>query len=150
MAHSELDISTIGSARNQRSGRLAAVEPRMLSGQIDILRSRVWALSGSDKGLMEMYLDGASFRQMASVGGINEATVARKIARIIKRLMSATYITCLRNRDQLGEAAVAIARDYLIGGMSYRDIATKHDVSLYRVKKVLAEIRSINNSKNKN
>lgn len=143
MAHSELNFSKVGASRNRRSGRMAAVETQILSGQIDILRSRVWVLSGADKGLMEMYLDGVSFRQMASVGGINEATVARKVAKIIKRLMSGTYITCLRNRQQLGETTVAIARDHLICGMSGREIANKHDMSLYRVRKILMRIRSI-------
>ncbi len=143
MTHPELDISTISSSRNPHSGRLAAVESRELSGQLDILRSRMCALNGRDKGLMEMYLAGASFRQMACLGGVNEATVARKVGKIIKRLMSSTYITCLRNRQQLGEAAVAIGRDYLVGGMSHHDVAKKHEVSLYHVKKVLAKIRDI-------
>ena len=140
-------LSQTGSSLNRRTGRLTAVEPRMLSGQVDLLRSRLWALNDADKGLMEMYLEGVSFRQMASVAGVNEATVSRRIGKIIKRLMDATYIICLRNRQELGELSVAIAHDYLIGGMSYGDIARKHDVSLYRVKKTIAIIRNINKSK---
>ena len=78
-----------------------------------------------------------------SIAGVNEATVARRIARISKRLMDATYIMCLRNSDILGEENVEIARDLLVRGMSQHQIARRRNVSLYRVRKVMAEVRRI-------
>ena len=69
--------------------------------RINLLRSRVEMLKGKDKALLKMYLDnGNTFRQMAQVAGVNEVTVARRIYRLIRRLLDGEYITCLRNRRQ--------------------------------------------------
>ncbi len=46
--------------------------------RIDMLRSRVNLLSGTDKLLMTMYLNNAnSFRQMGRLTGVNEGNIAR-------------------------------------------------------------------------
>jgi len=143
MTYSDRDFSNIGSFVNQHTGRISAVQLRELSGQVDVLAGRICVLNGCDKDLMEMYLDGASFRRIASIAGVNEATVARRISKISKRLMDATYIACLRNSDILGEENVEIARDLLVRGMSQQKIARKRNVSLYRVRKVIAEVRRL-------
>lgn len=140
MAYSDIDVSDIATFVNQRTGRAGAVLTRDLSARGDVLRCRMSLLGGCDKDLMEMYLEGISFRQIASIAGVNEATVARQVRKICKRLMDATYITCLRNRDTLGEEKVQIACDLLVKGMSRKEIARTRNISLYRVRKVVAEV----------
>ena len=87
-----------------------------------------------------MMIAGSSFRRISGIAGVNEATIARRISKISKRLMDATYITCLRNSDILGEKNVQIACDLLVRGMSHRQIARRRDISLYRVRKAIAEV----------
>ena len=140
MAYSDRDFSNIGTFVNPHTGRAGAVKLRELSGEADVLRCRMWVLEGGDKTLMEMYLEGASFRRMASIAGVNEATVARRVGKICKRLMDATYITCLRNSEILGEENVEIARDLFVRGMSRHEIARRRNVSLYRIRKVAAAV----------
>ena len=112
--------------------------------RIDLLRSRVSLLTGKDKLLMTMYLrNGNTFYQMAKLTGVNEATVARRIYKVTKRLMDGEYITCLRNRDKFTEEEMAVARDYFLGGKSIKKIAVKRRLSYYRVRQTLKKIQEI-------
>ena len=113
-------------------------------GGIELLRSRLNLLAGTDKLLMTMYIEHAvSIRQIARIRGVSEASVARRIRSITKRLTDGPYIDCLRNRDKLNGRQLAVAKDYYLMGLSMRQIAAKRRRSYYRVREALNEIRSI-------
>jgi predicted DNA-binding protein YlxM (UPF0122 family) len=115
-------------------------------GRIELLRSRLNLLSGTDKLLMTMYIQhGNSIRQIARIRGATEASIARRIRAISKRLADGPYIECLRNRDRLTSGQLAIAKDYYLMGLSIRRIASKRRWSFYRVRDVLNEIQNILN-----
>jgi uncharacterized protein YerC len=112
--------------------------------RIDLLCSRVELLSGTDRLLMTMYLEnGNTFRQMARLAGVNEASIARRIHKVTKRLIDGEYITCLRNRHKLTSTEMAIARDYFLLGLSQRKIAEKRDCSVYQTRKILKRIQQL-------
>ncbi|MGA1980478.1 MAG: hypothetical protein ABSG99_07975 [Sedimentisphaerales bacterium] len=112
--------------------------------RIDLLRSRVGLLKGKDKVLMTMYMEnGNSFRQMARLSGVNEASIARRIHKVTERLMNGEYITCLRNRDRFDRGELDIAKDYFLAGLSMKKIATKRDSTYYSVRKTLRKIQGI-------
>jgi predicted DNA-binding protein YlxM (UPF0122 family) len=111
---------------------------------IDLIRSRLNLLSGTDKLLMTMYIEhGNSIRQIARIRGVSETSVARRIRTITKRLTDGPYIACLRNRNKLTSRQLDIAKDYYLMGLSMRQIAAKRRWSYYRVRDILIEIRSI-------
>ena len=111
---------------------------------IELLRSRLNLLSGTDKLLMTMYIEhGNSIRQIARIRGVTETSIARRIRAISKRLTDGPYIVCLRNRDKLTSRQLAIAKDYYLMGLSMRRIAAKRRWSYYRVRDTLIEIQSI-------
>ncbi len=113
-------------------------------GRIELLRSRLNLLSGTDKLLMTMYIEhGNSIRQIARIRGVSETSIARRIRAISKRLTDGPYIECLRNRNKLTRRQLAIAKDYYLMGLSMRQIAAKRRWSYYRVRDTLIEIRSI-------
>jgi predicted DNA-binding protein YlxM (UPF0122 family) len=113
-------------------------------GGIEMLRSRLNLLTGTDKLLMTMYIEhGNSIRQIARIRGTTETSIARKIHTITKRLTDGPYIDCLRNRGKLTDRQLAIAKDYFLVGLSMRRIAAKRHWSYYRVRDTLIEIRSI-------
>ena len=115
-------------------------------GRIELLRSRLNLLSGTDKLLMTMYIQhGNSIRQIARIRGATETSIARRIRAISKRLADGPYIDCLRNREKLTCLQLAIAKDYYLMGLSIRRIAAKRRWSYYRVRDTLIEIRSIVN-----
>ena len=112
--------------------------------RIDLLRSRVELLTGKDKLLMTMYLkNGNSFRQMARLAGVNEANIARRIHKLIKRLMDGNYITCLRNRGKFSKTEMNIARDYFLMGLSINKIANKQRATYYRVRQTMKKIQQL-------
>lgn len=112
--------------------------------RIDLLRSRVGLLTGKDKVLMTMYLEnGNSFRQMARLVGVNEASIARRIHKVTKRLMNGEYITCLRNRDKFDKGELDIAKDYFLVGLSIKKIAKKRNSTYYCVRKTLKKIQGL-------
>ena len=112
--------------------------------RIDLLRSRVSLLTGKDKILMTMYIEnGNSFRQMARLVGVNEASIARRIHKVTKRLMNGEYITCLRNRDKFSKGELDIAKDYFLEGLSMKKIAKKRDSTYYCVRKTLKKIQGL-------
>ncbi|MHC4395318.1 MAG: hypothetical protein ACYS1A_06645 [Planctomycetota bacterium] len=117
---------------------------RVYRDRIDMLRSRAGLLTGKDKLLMTMYLkNGNTFYQMAKLIGVNEATVARRIHKVTKRLIDSEYITCLRNRDKFNETEIVVAKDYFLKGMSIKKIASKRKLSYYRVRESLKKIQRI-------
>lgn len=112
--------------------------------RIDVLRSRVGLLEGKDKLLMTLYLEnGNTFRQMARLAGVNEASISKKVYKIIKRLMDGQYITCLRNRDKLSEVELAVAKDYFLLGLALRKIGQKRKRTYYGVRKVMMKIQAV-------
>jgi len=112
--------------------------------RIDLLRSRVSLLSGKDKLLMTMYLEnGNTFYQMAKLIGVNEVTVARRIHKIIDRLIDSEYIICLRNRDKFTGREMYIAKAYFLMGLSIREIAAKHHISIYRIRGTLKKVQEL-------
>ena len=111
---------------------------------IELLRSRLNLLSGTDKLLMTMYIEhGNSIRQIARIRGASEASVNRRIRAITKRLTDGPYIDCLKNRDKLTCRQLVVAKDYYLVGLSMRQIAAKRRRSYYCVREALIEIRSI-------
>jgi predicted DNA-binding protein YlxM (UPF0122 family) len=114
--------------------------------QIELLRSRLSLLSGTDKLLMTMYIrNGNSIRQIARIRGATETSIARRIRAVSKRLADGPYIECLRCRDRLTSQQLSIAKDYYLMGLSMRRIAAKRRWSYYRVRDTIIAIRSILN-----
>jgi hypothetical protein len=112
--------------------------------RMDILRSRVKMLTGVDRVLMEMYLgNGNTFHQMAQLTGTNESSMARRIRRIIKRLVDGIYISCLRNHELFTNAELEIARDFFLMGLSQISIPEARGCSMYQVRKTVIKVRRI-------
>jgi DNA-binding NarL/FixJ family response regulator len=112
--------------------------------QMEVLQSRLGLLSGKDKVLMTMYItNGNSFRQIARLRGVSETSVARRIHQIAERLTDGEFLICVRNRDKLSRRQMAIARDSFLTGLSNNQIARKRSMSLYAVRKELADIRNL-------
>jgi predicted DNA-binding protein YlxM (UPF0122 family) len=110
--------------------------------RMEILRRRLELLNGADKVLMTMYVEkGSSFRQIARLRGVSEASVARRVHQLTQRLIDGEFLTCVRNRDRLTGRQMALARDAFLTGLSLRQIAEKRRVSIYAVRKELADIR---------
>ena len=93
---------------------------------------------------MNMYLDnGSTFRQMARLAGVNETTVARRIYKIVKRLLDAHYLTALRHNTTFEPVQMEIVRDYFIRGLTKSRIAAEHNCSRYYIDKTLLAVQRL-------
>jgi predicted DNA-binding protein YlxM (UPF0122 family) len=110
--------------------------------RIELLRSRIHLLDGMERLMMTMYLEnGNSFRQIARLVGMNEASIARRIKKITKRLADGEYITCLRSRDRFTRQELAIAKDYFLLDEPIKKIAEKRGWTYYKVRETIRQIR---------
>ena len=106
------------------------------TNKIDLLRCRAGLLTGKDGALVQMYLNGTgTLNQMARLAGVNEANVARRIHKLVRRLLDGQYITCLHNRDKFTQEQIEMARDYFVDGLPMSEIADRHDITYYQVQK---------------
>ena len=123
----------------EANGPLDAAQDR-----IDLLRSRAGLLTGRDDALMQMYLNGTgTLSQMARLAGVNEANVARRIHKLVRRLLDGQYITCLRSRDKLTQEQIEMARDYFVDGLSMSEIAWRREITYYSVRRTLKKIQRL-------
>jgi DNA-binding Lrp family transcriptional regulator len=115
-----------------------------LRDQVELLSKRVYLLDGKDRALLKMCLEnGSSFRQIALLIGINETSIARRVHKLIKRLTTGKYITCLQNREKFTEFQMGIAKDYFLNGLSLKNTAQKHCLSYYRTREIISVINKI-------
>ena len=122
----------------------AAANSKACRNRIDLLKVRADILVGRDRALMKMYLeDGIPFRRIAQVAGVNEATIARRICKLTKKLLDSEYITCLRNRNRFTRTEQLIARDYFLLGLSQKKIADKRNITIYGLRKTLTKIQQL-------
>jgi len=111
---------------------------------IELLQHRIGFLSGQDKTLMSLYyVDGCSCSRIASLVGINECNVARRIRRITSRLLAGQYIRCLRNKKYFSLAELLIARDYYVRRKTIRQIAQQSGCSFYEIRKTIQRIEAV-------
>jgi predicted DNA-binding protein YlxM (UPF0122 family) len=112
--------------------------------RIELLRSRVGLLAGRDRALMQIYLDNSgTFSQMAKIASVNEANVARRIHKLVRRLLDGQYITCLRNRDKFTQEQIEMARDYFVDGLPMSEIANRHEATYYTVRQTMKLIQRL-------
>jgi predicted DNA-binding protein YlxM (UPF0122 family) len=117
------------------------------SQTIELLRNRLFLLTGKDRVLMTMYLDdGHSFRQLSQLTGCNESSIARRIRTLSSRLLNCEYITCLKNRSKFTAAELTIAKHYFLLGLPMKKIAVKTQLSYYSIRKIIKRIKYILNN----
>lgn len=111
-----------------------------------LLQTRAHLLTGQDRALLTMYLDhGDNFCQMARLAGLCATSIARRIRRIVERLIDETYPVCLRHRGQFSDLELAIAKDYFVRGFSMTRISQARNITYYCVRKTVQKARRFAN-----
>lgn len=128
-------------------GSTACFGRQVYADRIDVIRSRARLLVGRDRAIMIMYLErGNSIAQIARVAGVTEAVISRRVRRLMGRLIDNDFIVCLRHKKLFNRMELNVAKDFYLVGLSQSTIAVERDISVYRVRKVLAKIRAFKKS----
>ena len=111
---------------------------------VELLRRRICLLDGKDRMLMSMYFqNGSSCYQIARLLGVCDATITRRIRKLTEHLIGEPFQRYRQLRKQFDSLHKDIARDHFLMALSIQQIAEKRNLSLYKVRTALKEIKSI-------
>ena len=115
-----------------------------MRNKADTIRELAQNLSKPDRTLVLMYLDhDNSFRQMAQLLGVSEATVARRVKKIISRIDNRDIKSVLANSCTLSHRQKKIARDYFLRGLNVKKIAYKYKMTYYSTRRTINLLRKL-------
>jgi DNA-binding NarL/FixJ family response regulator len=115
-----------------------------LRNKAERMRKRAEQLSEPDRTLVRMYLDNKnSFRQIAQLLGVSEATVARRIKKIVSRLSDPSIGGILSKGSKLGRRQRKIARDFFLRGLTVKTIARKYGMTYYNTRRIINLLRKL-------
>jgi DNA-directed RNA polymerase specialized sigma subunit len=110
----------------------------------DTIRKLAENLPEPDRTLVQMYLDHEnSFRQMAQLLGVSEATVARRVKKIISRIGDRDIEGVLAKSTTLSRRQKKIARDYFLNGLNVKKIAHKYEMTYYNTRRIINLLRAL-------
>lgn len=111
-----------------------------LAGQLDTLKARCQFLSGMDRVLMELLLQGqCKYADLAALTGISASALSRRVQRLID-ILGGRHSVCPRRRGQLSSLERKIARLAFLDGWTLRQIAGHTGLSLYRVRQIARKV----------
>lgn len=128
-----------GPAERTASDRNRTLRSRQMR---EWLRLRGHLLTGADRALIAMYLEGGeTIRRIATLASVTPSCVARRIRTITRRLADPTYPACLANRRHFSPRELRIIRDHFVRGLSIRRIRRHYNVSTHRVRAAIQKAR---------
>jgi DNA-directed RNA polymerase specialized sigma subunit len=121
-----------------------------LAGQLDTLKARCQLLSGMDRVLMELFLQGqCKYADLAILMGISESALSRRVRRLIG-ILGGRYSICLCRYRQLSHLEWKVARLAFLDGWTLQQIAGHTGMSLYRIRQVTQKLKGRADSELKN
>lgn len=135
MKHTNPDFFSERRPRNR--AHLAAFE-------VETLRTRLGYLSGEEKCLVMMVIDkGLTFSHIARISRQNPSTIAKRFHRIRKLLLDGEYFYCLVNQNCFEAMEMKVIYEFFIQRKPLDRIACKHEITVYRVRKIIQKARLI-------
>ncbi len=113
-----------------------------LLGLLDRFSTRIDLLSDEQKMFVRLFLDAQNFRSIATMAGVNEATIARRLKKIADRISSNNFITALSQNSSITGEKMEILKDYFVNALPMARIAKDRNLSRYRVRKIIKTVVS--------
>jgi hypothetical protein len=113
-----------------------------LRRRIEDVLEKAALLGARDAAILRMYLErGASFREIGCVAGVSEKAAARRIRRLIGRLRT---WRCVRMAGFTSgdPSEMAMARGYVVTGLTLRELAQAHGCCKGKVAMVLSRVEA--------
>jgi len=108
----------------------------------ELLRLRGNLLTGEDRALVAMVLDGGeTVRRIATLAAVSPSCIARRIRAITQRLADPTYSVCLASRSEFTLLELAIVKDHFVRGLSIERIHCNRNLSYHRVRATVRKAR---------
>lgn len=128
----------------EKTGYAAAGGKSRPRKSLELVQGRTNMLTGEDRSLLKMYIEkGTSFAEMARLAGTGEQRIARRVRRIVGRLIDGRYVNCVRRPGKLNIEELGVSRDYFLTGLPLKSIAAKRGLTYHRARKTLKRVRRI-------
>src|SRR4030042_1983451 len=108
-----------------------------LLGILEMHSAKINMLDAKQAVLARLFLGVKSYRAIAEIAGVNEATVARRLKRIANHLSSINLPAGLCQNNPSPAETMEIINDYFINGLSVKIIAEKTGLSHYKITKTI-------------
>lgn len=137
--------------RNQRNPRLNKnehwdlftmsvknISKNELLDTFEKLAVRVELLDEEQRLLIRLFQAGQSYKAIAVMAGANEATIARRLRKIVRRISDDRFITALSGENTQGQQA-KILKERFVYGKTVRQIAKNTGLSKYEIRKIIKQ-----------
>jgi predicted DNA-binding protein YlxM (UPF0122 family) len=104
---------------------------------------RIDLLADQEKALVRLFMNSQKFRIMAKSAAVSEATIARRLKKIARLISSDNFITALTETNNLSTEEMGIIKDYFVNGLTMTDITKNKNLSRYKVKKIINQMRNL-------
>lgn len=133
-------ISSTGPARTRPSDGRVVRRQRQVR---ELLGRRGHLLTGADRALIAMYLEGGeTIRRIATLAAVTPSCVARRIQTIMQRLADPTYPACLAQRHDFSALELRIIKDYFVRGLSIRTIRLRRKRGTHYIRRIIRKART--------
>jgi len=120
---------------SQVSREAFQITKRQLLDLFEAYPGRIDLLSDQDKMLISLFMASEKFTSIASAAGVHEATIARRLKKIAKRLKSDSFVMAMKHR--LAPEKMEILRKFFLEGMSMLKIATQKNLPYSRIRRII-------------
>jgi uncharacterized protein YerC len=103
------------------------------------LAARVELLDEEQRLLIRLFQAGQSYKAIAVMAGTNEATIARKLRKIVRRISDDRFIAVLLERNTQIKRT-KILKEKFINGKTIRQIAKNTGLSPYKIRKIINSV----------
>jgi DNA invertase Pin-like site-specific DNA recombinase len=104
---------------------------------------RIDILSEKQKAIVRLFMNSHSYSYIAKIAGVNEVTVARRLQKIARYISSDNFFVALSENKNLPAEKMEILKDYFVSGLAIKTIATNRNLSFYRVRKIIRQMRNL-------
>ena len=104
---------------------------------------RIDLLADQEKAIVRLFMNSQKFRIMAKSAAVSEATIARRLKKIARLISSDDFITALTETNDLSTEEMGIIKDYFVNGLTMTDIVRNKNLSRYKVKKIIMQMRNL-------
>lgn len=118
------------------------IRKKELLSLLDRFSTRIDLLSDEQKMFVRLFLGAQNFRSIATMAGVNEATIARRLKKIADRISSNNFITALSQNSSITGEKMEILKDYFVNALPMARIAKDRNLSRYRVRKIIKTVVS--------
>ena len=109
----------------------------------EVFETSVDMLSVEQITLVRFFQNTPIYRVIAKMAGVNEATIARRLKKIARRISSDDFTAALSLKDDVPPEKIKIIRNHFVNGMSARAIAKNTGLSYYKINIIIREMRNL-------